>query len=326
MNKKYQLAASVAAAMGLSTPALATEFEVTIVNLTPAMYFTPLIVAAHTPSARMFTAGEVASTELQSIAEGGNVGPMAELLEGIGADVATGDGLLAPGASVSFTVDDAGGNSVLSLSSMLLPTNDAFVGLSAIPFPQGDAGSQRVYDAIAYDAGTEANDELIGSGEPGVAGFPAPPPVVASGLGSNGTGINAPVEGFISVHKGTIGDLDEAGGVSDINQAVHGWLNPVARVTVTILGDSVAPGNGGVENLTGVTYSSTAVEIFWEAVAGAAAGTEYEVSRDGAVVATTDGFSFFDASLEPGSSVVYTVRATDSSDGDAAVTLVTNAQ
>jgi len=44
------------------------------------------------------------------------------------------------------------------------------------------------------------------------------------------------------------------------------------------------------------------------------------------VVTTTDGFSFFDASLEPGSSVVYSVRATDSSDGDAAVTLVTNAQ
>ena len=92
------------------------------------------------------------------------------------------------------------------------------------------------YTALGYDAGTEANDELIGSGAPGEAGFPAPLPIVASGTGTGASGVSSSAEGFVHVHRNVLGDSDATGGQSDINSTVHRWLNPVARITVTISG------------------------------------------------------------------------------------------
>ncbi len=321
------------AALAASSLATAAEYSVSIVNLTPGMHFTPVIVAAHSPSARMFTSGTHASSELQAIAEGGDTSAMNALLSSIGASIDNGEGLVAPGASESFTVEGSATNSVLSLTTMLLPTNDGFAGLSAVALPDGAIGDSRTYNVIGYDAGTEANDELVGGGAPGVAGFPAPPPVVATGTGTGGTGIPGRVEGFVHVHKPLIGDLDPNGGVSDVNSAIHGWLNPVARVTITKISDNNAPGGTGpsaVSDLTGQAYSSTALEIFWQAASSDAAGIAgYEVSRDGQVVNTSDALSLFEEGLQAGTSYEYSVRAIDSNGvaGDSAsVTLTTNSQ
>ena len=336
MNTRHiLLSSSIAAVLGASSLVSADEYSVSIQNLTGGMYFTPVIVAAHTPAARIFTAGTPASTELQSIAEGGDTAGMNDLLNSIGASIDNGDGLLAPGATAEFTVESSATNSVLSLASMLLPTNDAFVGLNAVALPDGAIGSSRTYDAIGYDAGTEANDELIGSGAPGEAGFPAPPPVVASGTGTGGTGVPGRVEGFVHVHKNQLGDLDSTGGISDINSAVHGWLNPVARITITKISDN---GDGGgdadapsaVADLSGLVYSSTALEIFWQpASSPTAAITGYEVTRDGEVVTTADALSLFEESLEPGTEFTYEVRAIDSNGVRGAaesINLTTNAR
>ena len=114
---------------------------------------------------------------------------------------------------------------------MVLPSNDGFLGLNSITVPT-EPGTY-TYNVSAYDAGTEANDEVRGSGAPGEAGFPAPGPVDTSS-GMNGTGVAATVEGFVHIHRNVLGDADPAGGVSDINSSVHRWLNPVARVTVTV--------------------------------------------------------------------------------------------
>ena len=93
-------------------------------------------------------------------------------------------------------------------------------------------------DLLGYDAGTEANDEIVGGGALGEPGFPLPPLVAESGVGAGATGIEAPIEGFVNVHRGVRGDDDPTGGASDVAAAVHGWLNPVARLTVTVIDGS----------------------------------------------------------------------------------------
>ncbi|WP_350624519.1 spondin domain-containing protein, partial [Pseudoalteromonas sp. 24-MNA-CIBAN-0067] len=69
--------------------------------------------------------------------------------------------------------------------AMVLPTNDAFMGLDAWEIPT-EAGTYTMY-VNAYDAGTEANDEIInGGGMSGVPGIPAAP---GGDGGANGTGV-----------------------------------------------------------------------------------------------------------------------------------------
>ena len=114
---------------------------------------------------------------------------------------------------------------------MLLPTNDAFAGLNAVEIPT-EPGTY-VFDVPAYDAGTEANDELVtGGGAPGAAGIPADPGGL-TGTGGNGAAV-ADANSTVHIHRGSLGDLDPAGGTSDLDSSVHRWLNPVIRVVVTV--------------------------------------------------------------------------------------------
>lgn len=332
MKQFNRRAATLVAAMTatLAGTATAESYEVSVTNLTYGIHFTPLILATHSPDAQIFSAGQAASSQLQAIAEGGDTSSMAALLESIGATVANGDGLVAPGGTATFMIDDANG-SVLSLAGMLLPTNDGFVGLNSVHLPTGGAGDSVTYNALGYDAGTEANDELVGSGAPGETGFPAPPPVVASGTGTNGTGVPGDAEGFVHIHRNVIGDLDPEGGVSDINAAVHRWLNPVARVTITKLdGDSSEGGVTTVSGLNGVAYSSSALEIFWQAATSSGSYiTGYEIRRNNSVVDTREGLSFFDQNLEAGTEYTYEVRAIDAAGNmgsPASVAVRTNSQ
>ncbi|MDH3441764.1 MAG: spondin domain-containing protein, partial [Gammaproteobacteria bacterium] len=122
-------------------------------------------------------------------------------------------------------------NTQLSVVSMLLPTNDAFAGLNAITIPT--APGTYVYDVPAYDAGTEANDELVtGGGAPGEAGIPADPGGM-TGTGGSGAAA-ADANPNVHIHRNALGDTDPAGGSSDLDSTVHRWLNPVIRVTVTV--------------------------------------------------------------------------------------------
>ena len=126
---------------------------------------------------------------------------------------------------------DGTSNDRLSIVSMLLPTNDAFAGLNAVEIPT-EPGTY-TFNVSAYDAGTEANDEILnGGGAPGVPGMPADP----SGLsGTGGTGAaGADNNTNVHIHRGSLGDTDASGGISDVDSRVHRWLNPVIRVTLTV--------------------------------------------------------------------------------------------
>lgn len=232
--KKAVFSTLAASLLGFNT-AHAAQVDIQITNLTHGSWFTPLLVSAHPAGTALFTPGQAASSNLQSMAEGGDISGLAADLDGLSATSVENPagGLLAPGTTTmtSLNTDGAPDNTQLSLVGMILPSNDGFVGLNAVSIPT--TPGTYVYSVNAYDAGTEGNDEILGSGAPGEAGFPAPPPV-AEASGTGGTGVSATSEGFVHVHRGVLGDTDEIGGMSDIDSTVHRWLNPVARVVITV--------------------------------------------------------------------------------------------
>jgi len=236
MNKLIT-AAAVSAGILLSTSALARGVEVEITNLTNGLYFTPLLVAAHDRDTHLFQAGTMASDNLQLMAEGGNISGLEEDVDVAGGKYVANPagGLLAPGASATTTLKTKGRhNAYLSITGMLLPTNDGFVGLDALMIPKKHG--TYTYVINGYDAGTESNNELVigpAGGVPGAPGIPGNP----SGVGGGGT--DPGVTGVdhnpkVHVHRGVIGDTDEMGGPSDLDTNVHRFNNPVARVVLRV--------------------------------------------------------------------------------------------
>jgi hypothetical protein len=221
----------------LSNTAHAQKVTVTVQNLTHGSHFTPLLVGAHSASIHLFKAGAVASASLQAMAEGGSIAGLVGDLGSANATVVENPagGLLAPGASTTTTVlnTDGASNNYLSVVAMVLPSNDGFMGLNSWPIPT-IAGTYTV-NVNAYDAGTEANNELLGvatAGMPGVLGIPGAP---SGSAGTGGTGASAVDNNTtVHIHRGVLGDTNAAGGISDLDSRVHRWLNPVARVTITV--------------------------------------------------------------------------------------------
>ncbi len=206
-----------------------------ITNTTHAIFFTPLLVTAHARDAHLFQLGTAASAELQAMAEGGDLSGLLVALGGTDGDTVAdpAGGLLAPGetATVTLTVHR---HAALSIVAMMLPTNDGFVGLDALPIPA--KRGLYTYGLTAYDAGTEANNELInGGGAPGVLGIPADP---GGRGGTGGTGVTTMEANHkVHVHRGILGDTDPDGGISDLDVRMHRWQNPVAQLRLRVGGD-----------------------------------------------------------------------------------------
>nr|WP_246034052.1 spondin domain-containing protein [Thalassotalea mangrovi] len=217
----------------VASNAWSQNLQITITNLTQGTYFTPLLIAAHSSDAVMFRVGQYASPELQAIAEVGDISSMGTLLTSVSANMVENpaDGLLAPGESIATTLENLEGNDYLSLASMLLPTNDGFVGLDSWMIPT-EPGTYTI-NLNAYDAGTEANDEIVnGAGAPGEPGIPVAPGMDA---GIGGTGVTSTEDNtLVHIHRGNLGDDDPNGGKSDLDNTVHRWLNPVAVVTIVV--------------------------------------------------------------------------------------------
>lgn len=186
------------------------QFEVTITNLTYNQVFSPSLVVSHAPNIRLFREGEPASEGIAIMAEAGDVSAIVASVEGDrrvrGAGVT--EGPLLPGQSTTITIPANGGSRV-SLVSMLVNTNDAFYAVNSAVAPR--ARRSRTLYPVAYDAGSEENDELC-SNIPGPA--------------CGGEGVSAADgEGFIHIHRGMHG-------IGDLPAAIYDWRNPVAKVIV----------------------------------------------------------------------------------------------
>ncbi len=208
------LASSAAVAQNIQT------YEVTITNLTPGQTFTPQMVLTHSADFRMFELGEPASLGLEALAEGGNPADLIDEAANFSIDAQVGDGLLGPGETVTIEVRGRRGQgSYLSVAAMLIPTNDTFMALSALPLPNN--GMVEVM-LSAYDAGTEANDQNC-------ANMPGPR---CGGEGTNLTPSDDD-EGFVHVSNGfhELGDEDDQGN-EILGPRVYDWRGTVAKVTV----------------------------------------------------------------------------------------------
>lgn len=227
---KLALAATLAA---FSFSSQAAQLDITISNLTHGIHFTPFVVAGHDDSTHLFQVGQAATPELQAMAEGGDISGLVTQLTTANAEIIENPaaGLLAPGASTNFMMD-TGSMGYLSLTSMLLPTNDGFAGVDAWQIPS-EPGVYWI-NVNAYDAGTEANDEIInGGGAPGTAGIPAAP---GGDGGTNATGVTTEeANQTVHIHRGNLGDDDATAGKSDVDSRIHRWLNPVLRIRVEVL-------------------------------------------------------------------------------------------
>ncbi len=225
MRKLFYLCLGAGAALiagsawAVDEPPKERTYEVTITNITKGQTFTPQLIAAHKGSIQLFQAGEPAGLPLEILAEAGDTTPVAEVLTASGkaSAVETIDGLLEPGQSVSMTFSAARGDRFFSMAAMLIPTNDTFVALNRVPLPRRGAWTRT---AIAYDAGTEDNDQNC-------LNIPGP----RCGGEGHSPGPNVGDEGFVYVSNG-FHNLPAAEEGEVLGPLVYDWRNPVARVVV----------------------------------------------------------------------------------------------
>jgi hypothetical protein len=212
----------------------ATEYEVTITNLTDGQPFTPPVVAVHRKRDVVFRVGDRASFGVKEIAENGNNAPLLFTLawdRRVTQSFQAGDGpLVPPGTpgsamhddSVTFPVERDGSSHRLSVVSMLICTNDGFSGANGIRLPE-QVGETRTVQAAGYDAGTEINTEDFADMVPPCQSL------IGVSSGEAGTGTSDPSlfeDGRIAHHPGIQGG-------ADLLPGVHGWTDPVLEISIT---------------------------------------------------------------------------------------------
>jgi len=223
----------------LAPSAMAREFKVKIVNLTDGQPLTPPVIATHRGRHEVFEVGQPASVGVREIAENGNSAPLLAQLAADPFDRVTdfeesSAGPLVPeGTPGSAMFDDrvtlrirGRAHDRLSWVSMLICTNDGFTGVDSLRLPQ-DLGDRTRARTNGYDSHTEVNTEDYADIVPPCQGL------IGDTSGEPGTGVSDPTlaeGGVIAHHEGIDGTLD------DLDAAIHGWTDPVARIRVERIG------------------------------------------------------------------------------------------
>ena len=200
-------------------------FEITLTNLTmgePGMGGQVLshpIFVTHAAGIDLAPVGEAANEALVLLAENGDVSGLVALATAAGANSMVAENVVPPGGSVTVTVTADMINSSLSVGSMLVSTNDAFIAATDVAlFDEDGMPVSMDIDLNAYDAGSEDNTEMA-SDIPGPLGLdPAVDP--------EGSNERVPtVDGVIAAHEGIQG-------VGDVGEA-FAWEEPTAMLTIT---------------------------------------------------------------------------------------------
>jgi len=203
-------------------PAMAT-FDVTVTNLTNGQPLSPVAVIAHQAGYAVFTVGSPATVGLETLAEGGdNVMLIAEA-DADANVLGSGSGAAPIGPAGSETVTISVLESelpglLLSVSTMLVNTNDAISGLNGVDvsgLAEGDSWAGR---AIVYDAGTEFNSELA-------AEIPGP-----AGGGEGFNAARSDRDDRVAMHSGVISQDD--GFATSALTGQHRFDNPAMMVRI----------------------------------------------------------------------------------------------
>ncbi|MCG9547704.1 spondin domain-containing protein [Vibrio harveyi] len=198
------------------------RYTINVANLTANQPMSPLAILAHNDKYKLFEIGKSSSVELEHLAEGGSNAELLALKDSNDYVYQTlsGNGLVLPGSSdsVTFTVDPHKAGYV-SVASMFVNTNDAFVGETGLSLKSLAVGESYEMSMNVWDSGTELNDELAAT-IPGPAG--------------DGEGFNATrndTNDVVAFHAGVVSKDD--GLANSALSANHRFLNPGAKLTIT---------------------------------------------------------------------------------------------
>jgi hypothetical protein len=202
-------------------PAALASYEVKIVNVTNNQPLSPVAVITHSANYSVWNIGSAASTELEYLAEGGSNSELLTSLANEDAASASGAAAIGPGGNETIMVTVSASTQILlSVTSMLVNTNDAFSGLRSIDVSGLAKGHSMTMHAKVYDAGTEINSELQGT---------IPGPADNGGEGFNAA--RSDINDIITSHGGVV-SADDGLSTSVLDQS-HRFDNPAMIVTIT---------------------------------------------------------------------------------------------
>jgi hypothetical protein len=126
----------------------------------PSPHFSPLIGATHDATVLLWEAGQTASSGIERMAERGQTGTLSSEIVALGANadvLIPGGGINPSPGSVSVAFTASGSHPFVSLVSMLAPSPDWFVGVSAFHLKSnGDWIESATVDLFTYDAGSDS--------------------------------------------------------------------------------------------------------------------------------------------------------------------------
>ncbi|PSV88682.1 spondin domain-containing protein [Photobacterium iliopiscarium] len=207
--------------LGCSDTDNTKAFKVTVKNNTNSQPLSPFVVLSHNEDYHLFKIGMPASIELEHLAEGGNHLPLAVSKTSNNNIYNTffKSEEIPPGGTESIILSSINHkHKYLSIASMLVNTNDAFIGETGLNISSLNVGEVIKINAPVWDAGTEANSELA-------ATIPGP---VSSGEGFN------PIrndKNQVVIHPGVISN-DDGLTYSALDTNLR-FLNPGAVIFIT---------------------------------------------------------------------------------------------
>lgn len=242
--------------MGLATicgltmvsAAHAAPVTVTVESLEPSggLYFTPMWVGFHDGTFDTFTAGNMLTPGggMEQLAEDGATGPLSTEFSNSPAGMGGGidDTITAPAgfpgapvfdpgdsASMNYNLDPTD-NRYFSFASMIIPSNDAFIGNdNPMMFSLFDGGGNftgplviTITGQMVWDAGTEANTELE-----------------AAFINQTGPGNGTVTADPVALHPGFIDSVGNPGGTP----IILGGMTPAGTTIDPIAGDFTQSGH-----------------------------------------------------------------------------------
>jgi hypothetical protein len=194
------------------------SFSINVTNLTSQQTLSPVAVILHNDGYHAYMLGEPASTALEYLAEGGNNSFL--LTEANSNDsvisAVSGEGKIKPGESKKIEIEGEGEIFKISLVSMLVNTNDGFIGRDGMDISGLSVDESKTFTARVYDSGTELNDEAA---------------MTLPGQGGEGFNVARNDRDFIVIHPGVVSSED--GLSTSALSSLHRFDNPAVRVVVT---------------------------------------------------------------------------------------------
>lgn len=210
------------------------SYSVSLTNLTAAQPLSPVAVVLHGGNYTPYVLGKPASVGLEMLAESGsNANFIAEAnTHSHVMSTMSGAGLIMPGTMEAIDIETMVTEAMvtegsmpmlkLSLATMLVNSNDAISGVSALDLSDLDVGESMSMMLKSYDTGTEANSETADT---------IPGPAAAGGTQEAFNVIRDDVMDAVLMHSGVV-TMDDGLATSTLT-AEHKWDNPVIELMVT---------------------------------------------------------------------------------------------